>query len=103
LSSGPTTGPLGRFLTGSTTGAAAMFSAATSGAAPGLDADALVALAGQNLAGSYALILSPPRVALALGVVTMSASRLPRVASRTLFIAVVTVPVLLGGAVFVMA
>lgn len=99
----PAIGALGGYLTGSNTGAAAMFSAATSGAASGLDADTLVALAGQNVAGSYAIILSPPRVALALGVVTMSASRLPRAASRTLFIAVVTVTVLLGGAVFVMA
>lgn len=99
----PAIGALGGYLTGSNTGAAAMFSTATAGAASGLGADTLVALAGQNVAGSYAIIVSPPRIALALGVVAVTASRLPRPATRTLFTAVICATVLLGAAVFILA
>lgn len=80
----PAFGALGGYLTGSNTGAAAMFSAATTGAASGLGADGLVALAGQNVAGSYAIIVSPPRVALAVGVVLSGQTRLPGGATRVL-------------------
>lgn len=84
----PALGALGGYLTGTNTGAAAMFSAATTGAASGLGADGLVALAGQNVAGSYAIIVSPPRVALAVGVVLSGRSRLPAGATRVLATAV---------------
>lgn len=99
----PLIGALGGYLTGSNTGAAAMFSTATTGAAAGLGADTLVALAGQNVAASYAIIVSPPRIALAVGVVMTTGARLPADATRTLAIAVITVAVVLGGAVWVLA
>ena len=99
----PAIGALGGYLTGSNTGAAAMFSAATTGAAASLGADPLTALAGQNVAGSYAIIVSPPRVALAVGVVMAGRSRLPGAATRALATAVVCATALLGAAVAVSA
>ena len=99
----PAIGALGGYLTGTNTGAAAMFSAATSGAAAGLGADSLVTLAGQNVAGSFAIIVSPPRVALAVGVVMAGHTRLPRAATRTLAAAVVSATVVLCAVVAVLA
>ena len=99
----PAIGALGGYLTGSNTGAAAMFSAASTELAAGLGADTLVALAGQNVAGSFAIIASPPRIALAVGVVMAGATRLPRPATRLLAAAVVTSATLLGAAVAVLA
>ena len=99
----PALGALGGYLTGTNTGAAAMFSAATTGAASGLGADGLVALAGQNVAGSYAIIVSPPRIALAVGVVLSGQTRLPGGATRTLAGAVLAATALLCAVVPVLA
>lgn len=99
----PATGALGGYLTGSNTGAAAMFSAASADLTAGLGADTLIALAGQNVAGSFAIIASPPRIALAVGVVMAGATRLPRRATRLLAAAVVASATLLGAAVAVLA
>lgn len=103
LALAPAVGALGGYLTGSNTGAAAMFSGATVGAATELGADALVALAGQNVGGSYAIIVSPPRVALAVGVVMGGRSELPGSATRTLATAVVTATAALGIVVYLLA
>ncbi|MDV6297568.1 L-lactate permease [Dietzia maris] len=99
----PAIGALGGYLTGTNTGAAAMFSSATSGAATGLGADSLVTLAGQNVGGSFAIIVSPPRVALAVGVVMAGHTRLPGAATRTLATAVVAATIMLCAAVAVLA
>lgn len=99
----PAVGALGGYLTGTNTGSAAMFSSATTGAAAGLGADPLVALAGQNVAGSFAIIVSPPRVALAVGVVLAGRTRLPGRATGTLSAAVAIATAILGVAVFVLA
>lgn len=99
----PAVGALGGYLTGTNTGAAAMFSGATAGAATGLGADSLVALAGQNVAGSFSIIVSPPRVALAVGVVMAGHTRLPGRATGILATAVLTATILLGGVVLVLA
>ena len=97
----PAVGAAGGYLTGSNTGAAAMFSSATTGVASDVGANALVALAGQNVAGSYAIIVSPPRVALAVGVV-LSGTKLPGGAGRALGTAVVAATVALGAAVYLL-
>ena len=99
----PAVGALGGYLTGSNTGSAAMFSSATAGAATSLGADPLVALAGQNVAGSFSIIVSPPRVALAVGVVMAGRTRLPGRATRTLATAVLAATVALGCAVLALA
>ena len=92
----PAIGALGGYLTGSNTGAAAMFSTATTAAAESLSIDPLVALAGQNVAGSYAIIASPPRVALAVGVALPAGERLPPKAIRILLGVLAGVVVALG-------
>lgn len=99
----PAVGALGGYLTGSNTGAAAMFSTATTSGAASLGANPLVALAGQNVAGSIAIIASPPRVALATGVVLEPGERLPARATATLLGVVLASTVLLGAAVLVLA
>lgn len=99
----PALGALGGYLTGTNTGAAAMFSAATTDAASALGADGLVALAGQNVAGSYAIIVSPPRIALAVGVVITGQTRLPGGATRILAGAVLAATALLCAVVPVLA
>lgn len=99
----PALGALGGYLTGTNTGAAAMFSAATTDAASALGADGLVALAGQNVAGSYAIIVSPPRIALAVGVVLTGQTRLPGGATRILAGAVLAATALLCAVVPVLA
>ncbi|WP_010541808.1 L-lactate permease [Dietzia alimentaria] len=99
----PAVGALGGYLTGSNTGSAAMFSSATASAATGLGADPLVALAGQNVAGSFSIIVSPPRVALAVGVVMTGRTRLPGRVTRTLATAVLAATLTLGAAVFALA
>ena len=98
----PAIGALGGYLTGTNTGAAAMFSAATTSASTALGADGLVALAGQNVGGSFAIIVSPPRVALAVGVVLAGRTRLPARATRTLATAVVTATIVLSAVVAVL-
>lgn len=99
----PAIGALGGYLTGSNTGSAAMFSAATTTAAANLGANPLIALAGQNVAGSFAIIASPPRIALAVGVTLPSGQRLPRSATTQLFLAVTASVIVLGAAVLVLA
>lgn len=99
----PAVGALGGYLTGTNTGAAAMLSSATAGAATGLGADPLIALAGQNVAGSFAIIVSPPRVALAVGVVMAGRTSLPGPATRTLATAVVIATAALGLPVLLLA
>lgn len=99
----PLVGALGGFLTGSNTGAAAMFSAATSAAASGLGANPLVALAGQNAAGSFAMIASPPRIALAAGVVLAAGERPPSAVGRILLVAVLAAAVAIGGLTLTLA
>ncbi|MFD0997504.1 hypothetical protein HNR16_001695 [Pseudoclavibacter chungangensis] len=80
-----------------------MFSAATASAASGLGANALVAVAGQNVAGSYAMLASPPRVALAVGVALPAGERLPAWAPRVLLGAVLVAVVVLGALVALFA
>lgn len=92
----PAMGALGGYLTGSNTGAAAMFSPATTTAATGLGANPLIALAGQNVAGSFAIIASPPRIALAAGVALAPGERLPRAMSAILLGAVAAAALILG-------
>ena len=99
----PLIGALGGYLTGSNTGAAAMFSAATTTAATGLGANALIALAGQNAAGSFAIIAAPARIALAVAVAMPAGEKLPARKVRTLVTAVTLTAVLLGGVVWVWA
>lgn len=92
----PLLGALGGYLTGSNTGAAAMLSTATASSAAGLGASPLVALAGQNVAGSFAIIASPPRIALAVGVALPPGDRLPRRMLAVLLAAVAAAALLLG-------
>ncbi|MBM9468740.1 L-lactate permease [Nakamurella leprariae] len=99
----PAIGALGGYLTGSNTGAAAMFSSATSAAAANLGADPLVALAGQNVAGSFAIIASPPRIALATAVTLAAGERLPGSAMRVIVRSVLVAAVVLGGAMLLLA
>lgn len=99
----PAVGALGGYLTGSNTGSAAMFSTATTSAATGLGADPLISLAGQNVAGSFAIIASPPRIALAAGVALAPGERLPTAAVTLLLGAVAATALLLGATVWVLA
>jgi len=99
----PAIGALGGYLTGSNTGSAAMFSTATTTAASNLGANPLIALAGQNVAGSFAIIASPPRIALAVGVTLPPGQQLPRSATTRLLLAVAVSAVLLGAAVLALA
>ena len=99
----PTMGALGGYLTGSNTGAAAMLSTATTTAATGLGASPLIALAGQNVAGSFAIIASPPRIALAAGVALAPGERLAPAASAVLLGAVASTALILGAIVLGLA
>ncbi|MCA1225457.1 L-lactate permease [Saccharopolyspora sp. 6M] len=99
----PAIGAFGGYLTGSNTGAAAMFSAATATASAGLGATPLIALAGQNVAGSFAIIASPPRIALAAAVALPPGERLPGSAQRVLAGAAATSAVLLGALTLLLA
>jgi len=84
----PLIGALGGYLTGSNTGAAAMFSTATVTAANQLGSSPLILLAGQNVAGSVAIIASPPRVAFAVSVTYPPGQTLPASGQRQLLGAV---------------
>lgn len=99
----PAIGAFGGYLTGSNTGAAAMFSAAVTTAAAGLGASPLIALAGQNVAGSIAIIISPPRVALAVAVALRPGAKLPACSMAVLFAVVGAVAVVLGIVVVLLA
>lgn len=68
----PLVGAIGGYITGSNSGASAMFSASTADAALTLNADPLTAVAAQNVGASAAIMASPPRVALALSVAAAS-------------------------------
>lgn len=68
----PLVGALGGYVTGSNSGASAMFSASTTQAALVIGADPLTVLATQNVGASAALMASPPRVALAMSVAAAS-------------------------------
>ena len=61
-----------------------------------LGPDPLIAVAGQNVAGSIAIIACPPRIALMVGVALGAGEQLPGLAVRTLLAAVATAAVLLG-------
>jgi len=99
----PAVGALGGYLTGSNTGAAAMFSTATTTAASGLGASPMVALAAQNVTGSYAIIASPPRVALATAVALPGGASLPGRATMVLLGALGIVVVILAGLTILLA
>lgn len=99
----PLLGALGGYLTGSNTGAAAMLSSATASAAAGLGVSPLAVLAGQNAAGSFAIIASPPRIALAIGVALPPGQRLPRRMLLVLLGAVTVAALLLGPAMLLVA
>jgi len=92
----PLIGALGGYLTGSNTGAAAMFSSATATAAHQLGLNALVVFSAQNVAGSMAIIASPPRMAFAAAVVLEPGGRLPARTHGTLLGAVAGSVVLLA-------
>ena len=68
----PFVGAIGGYVTGSNSGASAMFSASTADAALTLGADPLTAVATQNVGASAAIMASPPRVALAMSVAAAS-------------------------------
>lgn len=72
-------------------------------AATGLGADPMIALAGQNVGGSFAIIASPPRIALAVGVSLPPGERIPRGAVVFLLGAVAAATVVLGVTVLVLA
>jgi len=95
----PAIGGLGGYLTGSNTGAAAMFSTATTSAATQVGVNPLIALAAQNVAGSAAIIASPPRVALASSVAFEPGERLPAPHVRRLVLVLLVLMILLGGMV----
>lgn len=99
----PLIGALGGYLTGSNTGAAAMFSAATTTATANLGANPLLALAGQNVAASFAFIASPPRIALAAGVALPAGTRVPPVVGRTLGVAILSATAVLGVVLLIVA
>lgn len=73
----PLVGAIGGYITGSNSGASAMFSASTTQAALTLGADPLTALATQNVGASAALMASPPRVALAISVAATAVGDAP--------------------------
>lgn len=92
----PALGALGGYLTGSNTGAAAMFSTASTTAATGLGASPMIALAAQNVAGSFAIIASPPRIVLAAAVVLPAGAKVPARTIRLLVAAVAVTAAILG-------
>ena len=92
----PMIGALGGYLTGSNTGSAAMFSTATTTAATSLGGNPLITLAAQNVAGSFAIIASPARIALAVGVALPPGQRLPTRSTRILVMSVIAAAVFLG-------
>lgn len=99
----PAIGAIGGYLTGSNVGSAAMFSAATTTAATSLGANSLIVLAGQNVAGSFAIITSPPRVALAVGVALPPGQALSASATARLVAPVIASVLLLGLLVLLLA
>lgn len=68
----PVVGAIGGYITGSNSGASAMFSASTAQAALTIGSDPLIAVAAQNVGASAAVMASPPRVALAISVADTS-------------------------------
>lgn len=99
----PAIGALGGYLTGSNTGAAAMFSTATTSAATQVSVNPLIALAAQNVAGSAAIIASPPRIALASSVAFAPGQKLPATNLRILLLVLAVLIVLLGAVVPVLS
>lgn len=99
----PAIGAIGGYLTGSNVGAAAMFSTATTTASTSLGANSVLVLASQNVAGSFAIITSPPRVALAVGVALPYGQQLPRTATVRLVMSVLASVLILGVLVGVLA
>ncbi len=71
----PLVGAVGGYITGSNSGASAMFSASTAQAAVAIGVDPLTAVASQNVGASAAVMASPPRVALALSVAAVTAEK----------------------------
>lgn len=69
----PLIGAIGGYITGSNSGAGAMFSASTAQTALVIGADPLTAVASQNVGASAAVMASPPRIALALSVAAAGA------------------------------
>jgi len=92
----PALGSLGAYVTGSNTGAAAMFSAATVLASTETGGLGLIVLAGQNVAGSFAIILAPPRIALAAGIAMGAGASLSAGYVRILLVAVAVATLCLG-------
>ena len=75
----------------------------TSTVAGAVGASSLLALAGQNVAGSFAIIASPPRIALAVGVAMGPQAELPPRAEMVLAAAVAGATTLLGIALLALA
>lgn len=95
----PLIGAVGGYVTGSNSGASAMFSASTAEAAAAIGAEPLTALAAQNVGASAALMASPPRVALALSVAATDDERAASVSApvtRVVVAASTAIAVLLG-------
>ena len=96
----PLIGAVGGYVTGSNSGASAMFSASTAQAAVAIGAEPLTALAAQNVGASAALMASPPRVALALSVAATTDEERRAVVSapvtRVVVVASTTIAILLG-------
>lgn len=99
----PILGAVGGYLTGSNTGAAAMFSTATTSAATQIGVSPLIALAVQNVAGSAAIIASPPRVALASSVAFEPGRTLPSSNLRILLSVLVVLVFLLASSLLIVA
>jgi len=92
----PALGALGAYVTGSNTGAAAMFSAATVLASAETGGSGLITLAGQNVAASFAIIVAPPRVALAASIALGAGASLTAGYARILLGAVAAATLGLG-------
>ena len=84
----PALNAVGGFLVGNTTGSNAMFAQTIAAMAASSGADVLVTIAVANVAGSLAIIASPPRILLGMQMAGANAASDQRPVTRTLSVAV---------------
>ena len=84
----PALNTVGAYLVGSTTGSNAMFAKTIAAMASGSGANVLVTIAAANVAGSLAIIASPPRILLGMQMAGANAATDQRPVTRTLSVAV---------------
>ena len=84
----PALNTVGAYLVGSTTGSNAMFAQTIAAMASGSGANVLVTIAAANVAGSLAIIASPPRILLGMQMAGANAATDQRPVTRTLSVAV---------------